>query len=490
MGKTLSRSQETLSKERIRHAVREWQWQDALDELEKRDFAPSLVDELITAWDNRDGLWYFCSPDLVLLVLPHCTTAQLDRVLVKATRVGRWSLAGEVLKVGGSETQRKRTVEEACNRASNWYFNCLDRDLFTYILPHCTHEFLQSRLEQFVVGHLWMSVGLVLKRGVSKIQHRWAVEASKTASETDFVNHILPHCNGAHLESGLTHLIRRHLWTSVGLVLKRGVSKTHHRWAVEDASKSATETDFVKHILPHCTGAHLESGLTHLIRRHLWTSVGLVLKRGVSKTQHRWTVEEASKSAEENDFINHILPHCTGTHLESVLAHLTSRGLLKSVGLVLERGVSDTQHRQAVEEASKRAKDGELINYIWPHRSGDRLESALPHLVSRRLWKSVGLVMARGVCDTQHSWVEAASKRAEERNFISHILSRYTGAHIESYLTHLFSRRLWKHVGLVLENGVSIDKLGLAVSEACKCWTYTTLMDGIEKILGPKVPQL
>jgi hypothetical protein len=128
-------------------------------------------------------------------------------------------------------------------------------------------------------------------------------------------------------------------------------------WAVEEASKRAKVWEFIEYILPHCTGAHLESALPHLVRRGLWTSVGLVLERGVNDTQHTWAVKEASKKAEKRDFIDHTLPHCTEAHLESALPHLFSRRLWKSVGLVLKRGVSDTQHQWAVEEASKTAEN-------------------------------------------------------------------------------------------------------------------------------------
>jgi hypothetical protein len=179
--------------------------------------------------------------------------------------------------------------------------------------------------------------------------------------------------------------IEREAWDVAGKLLKVGVSDTRHRQVVKEASKRAGDWDFIKYILPHCTGAHLESALPHLVSRRLWKTVGLVLERVVSDTQHTRAVEEASKTADEWNFIYNILPHCTGAHLESALPHLVSRGLWKSVGLVLERGVSDTQHTWAVEEVSKTAEDQDFIKHILPHctsRGGIKIFKALARLAS------------------------------------------------------------------------------------------------------------
>jgi hypothetical protein len=162
-----------------------------------------------------------------------------------------------------------------------------------------------------------------------------------------------------------------------------------------------------------------------------------------------------------------------------------------SVGIVLERGVRGTHYTWAVEEASKRAKELYMINHILPNCTSDQLESTLPNLIRRRLWKSVGVVLKRGVSDTHHIWaVKRASKKSGEVNFINHILPHCTVAQLETALTHLVSRQLWKCVSLVLKRGVSAEMLVWAISEACKCFTYSTVMRGIEDILGPSRVQL
>jgi hypothetical protein len=48
-------------------------------------------------------------------------------------------MAGEVLKVGGSHAQRVKTIEAACDRAS-------DEDFKQYILPHCNTKQLDRIL--------------------------------------------------------------------------------------------------------------------------------------------------------------------------------------------------------------------------------------------------------------------------------------------------------------------------------------------------------
>jgi hypothetical protein len=141
---------------------------------------------------------------------------------------------GEVLEVGGSEAQRARTIEETFDRAS-------DFELKEYILSHCSHEYLQSKLPQFVSRGLWMQVDLVLKRGVSGKLLKWAVkEASKRVEEQDFINHIWPHCSG--IDSVMTHLVRRRLWRSVRLVLEKGVHEKQAMCVLYNACTCCPDT--------------------------------------------------------------------------------------------------------------------------------------------------------------------------------------------------------------------------------------------------------
>jgi flavin-binding protein dodecin len=299
---------------------------------------------------------YYILP-LCETVVASCSTKQRDQILATATHKGRWDAAGEVLKVGGSEGQCERTLEEACDRAS-------DYDLEKNILPHCNTVHLNWVLATATRKRRWKLAGEVLKVGGKKKQRaRTIKEACGRASDQDFECYILPHCKTVvancstqQRDQILATAIRTGRWKVAGTVLKVGGSETQQKWAIEEASKRAEETDFNSYILPHCTGDQLESALTHLVGRRLCKSVSLLLERGVSDTQHRWAVEEASKKAEESDFNRCILPHCTSDQLESMLTHLVSRRLWKSVSLVLEKGVRREQARLAFSKACAYSK--------------------------------------------------------------------------------------------------------------------------------------
>jgi Arc/MetJ-type ribon-helix-helix transcriptional regulator len=124
--------------------------------------------------------------------------------------------------------------------------------------------------------------------------------------------------------------VTRGLWRTVGEVLKRGVRDTQRKWAVEEASKRLTESDSADVLAQHCSDDQRDSVLTTLVTRGLWEAVGDVLKRGVSDTQREWAVDEASKTADDDDddhFSYFILKHCSDDQLECVLTTLVTRGI-------------------------------------------------------------------------------------------------------------------------------------------------------------------
>jgi hypothetical protein len=323
-------------------------------------------------------------------ILPHISSNEMDYVLKTAVSRGWWPVAGEVLKVSRSEERHAYAIQEACKGAS-------DKDFELYILPQFSTEQLERVLATAAKTGRWNMISKVLRVSGSDSQSVSCIIEGMCDRGGDWPlrMHILPYCSQEYLRSKLSQFVSRGLWMSVGLVLKTGVTDTQLWSAVEEASKRAKQLDFIQCIVPHCTGAHLDSLLMHLVRRHLWWSVGLVLKRGVSDTQPMEAVKEVSKRADEQDFTNHIVPHCPGDQLKAALTHLVSRGMWKSVGLVLKRGVSDTQHIEAVKEASKRADEQDFIDHILPYGTYNQLEAALTHLVRRRLWMSVRKVLER-----------------------------------------------------------------------------------------------
>jgi hypothetical protein len=62
---------------------------------------------------------------------------------------------------------------------------------------------------------------------------------------------FLSHCNTKQRDRVCAVAIEKEWWEVACMVLKVGVSETRHLWAVEEASKKADDWQFIKYILPH-----------------------------------------------------------------------------------------------------------------------------------------------------------------------------------------------------------------------------------------------
>jgi hypothetical protein len=126
----------------------------------------------------------------------------------------------------------------------------------------------------------------------------------------------------------------------------------------------------------------------------------------------------------------------------------------------LEGGVSDAQRQWAVDEASKNLHKKESAYVFAKHCHDDQLDSVLTTLVERGLWKSVDKVLKRGVTDAKRQWaVEEAIKKANDMEFQSYILPHCSDDQLDSVLTILVKRGVWESVGKVLKRGVSDEQL-------------------------------
>jgi hypothetical protein len=398
-------------------------------------------------WAVEEASKNAADPVFQYSILPHCSDDQLDSVLTILVKRGLWASVDKVLERGVSDKKLQWAVEWACTNTGDYI-------LRSFILPHCHDDQLDSVLTTLVERGRWQVVGKVLKCGVSDDKRQWAVEeASKKANDGFFRSFILPHCSHAQLGLVLTTLVERGLWECVGKALERGVSDTQRQLAVEEAIKNADDWNLASFILPHCHDDRLDSVLPILVKRGLWQSVGRVLKLGVSDKKQQWAVEEASNNANDSRFTFYILPHCSDNQLDSMLTTLVERSLWKSVGKVLERsGVSDAKRQWAVEEASKKADDRKLEQYILPHCHDDQLDAVLTTLVERGLWDSVGNVLERGVSDEKRQWaVEEASKKANGRDFDCFILPHCSTDQLRSVLSNLKARDLHIYSACPLE---------------------------------------
>ena len=397
-------------------------------------------------------------------ILPHCADNQLDSVLTLLVEKGLWKAVGIMLQRGITMSKHKWAIEEACKHAS-------EQTIIEYILSHCTDNQIDSALKQMVDRGLWKVVGILLQRGVTLSKRKWVIdEACKHAPDDKFTDYMVPHCDDNQLDFVLTSLVERGLWGSVGMVLERSVSyQQHGGWANDEACKRASEQDITLVMLRRRTDSQLDSVLTPLVERGLWWSVGTVLQRGVSDSQHGWAIDEACKQASDEEITGYILLHCADDQLDTVLTPLVERGLWRSVGTVLQRGVSDSKHRWATDEACKRASVEEITRYILPHCTDNQLDSVLASVVERGLWAAVGTVLQRGVSDSKHRWaIDEACKRAYVEEITRYILPHCADNQLDSVLVSLVERGLWTVVLHVLNRGVSDSQLGWAIVEACK----------------------
>ena len=360
-----------------------------------------------------------------------------------------------------SQKLRRRAADEISKL-------CDDPVCLRLLVTHCDDDVRDIITNNMVTRGRWSVVGEALRRGVSDSQYRWAIdEACRHASDDEFTDYILPHCADNQLDSVLTILVERGMWSAVGMVLEKSVSYPQHGCANDEASGQ----DIAFSLLRRRPDSQLDSVLTKLVERRLWSSVGTVLQRGVNDSQHRWAINEACKQASDEKITAYILLHCADDQLDYVLTILVERGLWNSVGRVLERGVSDTQHRWAIDEACKQASEKEIIDCILRHCFGDQLDSVLTSLVKRGLWKSVWTALQRGVSDSKRIWaIDEACKHALDMEIVDYILRDCAYNQLDSVLTPLMQRGRWELVRMVLESGVSVSdsQYRCVISLACK----------------------
>ena len=425
-------------------------------------------------WAIEEACKHASEQTIIDYILSHCADSQTDSVLKQMVDRGLWKAVGIVLQRGVTVSKRKWAIDEACKHAPD--------DKFTdYMVPHCDDNQLDFVLTSLVERGLWGSVGMVLERSVSYQQHGWANdEACKRASGQDITFDMRRRRTDSQLDSVLTPLVERGLWWSVGTVLQRGVSDSQHRWAIDEACKQASDEEITAYILLHCADDQLDTVLTPLVERGLWRSVGTVLQRGVSDSKHRWAIDEACKHASVEEITRYILPHCADNQLDSVLASVVERGLWAAVGTVLERVVSDSQQRMVIDEACKHASDENIMRYILPHCADNQLDSVLVSLVERGLWIAVVYVLNRGVSDSQHRWaIEEACKHAADKGIINYMLTFTADIQLDSVLTQLVERGLWEAVAMVLQRGVSDPQHRWAIAEACKRTSQKEIINNI-----------
>ena len=254
---------------------------------------------------------------------------------------------------------------------------------------------VSSILTEAVQRKKWLEVIRYIEDGhlnhLSQHQRRWAVEETSKLCNTEFcLKRLITYCNGDMMEIVVRNMMTRGMWSLVGEALNKGVTHSLHRWAIDQAFKHASDETVSRHILSHCIRSQLNPVLTPLVERGMWKAVETVLKRGVSDSLHTWAIDQACKHASDDAVIHQILSHCNRSQLNSVLTPLVERGMWKAVETVLKRGVTHSLHTWAIDHACKHACDDAVLRQLLSHCDRNQLDSALTPLVERGLWKVVG----------------------------------------------------------------------------------------------------
>ncbi|KAL8599892.1 hypothetical protein ACOMHN_016237 [Nucella lapillus] len=286
---------------------------------------------------------------------------------------------------------------------------------------------------------LWLLVGFALRRNLCPEQKSSIVaEASQHAEDDSFAVYISHHCRSTDWGQVFTGLVSRGMWRSVGCALRHDISDTQWRWAVEEASKHSSDWDFRKYIVHQCSEEELDLSVSHLVRRGLWQSLGEVLKQITHPVQRRWILQEAIKHADDDAFVEHIRHKVQNEEEEQeVLIHLVSRNLWKHVGLQL-RGVNKTYHEWAVKKASKLAEEDDFVDDILCMCSDEELKMVATNMASQGLWKPLD------------------SSEASDQSLKQHILH------------HLHSRHKWTAVGKFLSRDIDAKLSRWVIEEAIR----------------------
>ena len=84
--------------------------------------------------------------------------------------------------------------------------------------------------------------------------------------------------------------------------------------------------------MTHCDDDVRDIITNNMVTRGRWSVVGEALRRGVSDSQYRWAIDEACRHASDDEFTDYVLPHCADNQLDSVLTILVERGMWSAVG--------------------------------------------------------------------------------------------------------------------------------------------------------------
>ncbi|KAL8568624.1 hypothetical protein ACOMHN_063696 [Nucella lapillus] len=246
--------------------------------------------------------------------------AEVDIMLPHLVRRRQWLAVKFALDYCVNAEQKTWVVVEASEY-------CCDEDFVQYISKHLCLADCRCVLERLVARGMWHSVYIALQMDISETEHRWVMtEAGQLSDDDSFHQYMLPACTEEELEEVVPHLITRGLWKSAGSVFKNTKNPTLHHYIFQQVLQHADNDAFVNYVMTGCLPEETEQALRHLVNWSLWGQISFLLAR-VSEKQRQWAIEQASQTAGERDFVENVLYHCSDQDLELVVTNMAARGV-------------------------------------------------------------------------------------------------------------------------------------------------------------------
>ena len=269
----------------------------------------------------------------------------------------------------------------------------------------------------------------------------------------------------------LNTVIRAKNWDLLLSFLEEDLIKDDNtvRWMLMEISIYADDCQ-VKRFLPHCPDRHLDLVFTHVMKRKLWQCIAAMLDRGVSETQYKQAEQDVCKYGSDSDIAD-ILCRCPVDTLDSVVSKLVQMDQWKAVVVVFKRGVSEMQQLWAVKTAIRRQKELKYISELLPSLldscSANISRAVFTQLVVSGNWNAV-VGALKHVSLAQRRWaIEKGSMLATDEAFRD-LLKYCDHDQLESVLAQAVVRGMWYTVAAIVERGVSDRQSRWALHEACK----------------------
>ena len=205
----------------------------------------------------------------------------------------------------------------------------------------------------------------------------------------------------------LVEALRRRKWQTVIVLLREGqLDPEQHKQAVQQVSRFTKEYFIIKEVLKYTKEEEMECVLQQMLSRDMWEAIGHALEQGINKKLHGWVVEEACKRASDNMLMSYILRHCGKEQIDHVLSQALSRGLWRTVGALLGRGLSEAQRDYVIDVAAQNSSEYNFIWNIWHRCNSRRFDHLFKQLMRRGFTNAANDIYQTFVLGVLCRWAE------------------------------------------------------------------------------------